>query len=150
MRHVLFDLDPKYKKKKEYKDDESDIDDEWIVQHEESLREKEIEKAKKKFAKDNEKAVEDGTKPKSESELKERIQDIEDDFKRLKKERGTGKASLKRARPAEKIEEAIGKLTERIKTHKLQMVDREEGKEVSLGTRSVISFICPFRQSNSL
>ncbi|EJD03354.1 uncharacterized protein FOMMEDRAFT_20466 [Fomitiporia mediterranea MF3/22] len=142
MRHILFDMDPKFKKKKDYKDDESDIDDEWITQHEESLKEKEVEKAKKKFAKDNEKAEAEGEKPKPESELQERIKDIEDEFKRLEKERGTGKASLKRARPVEKIEEAIEKLTERIKTHKLQMVDREEGKEVALGT-SKINYLDP-------
>ncbi|KAL5528104.1 TOP1 [Sanghuangporus sanghuang] len=142
MRHVLFELDPKYKKKKEYKGDESDLDDEWIARYEDSQKEKEIEKANKKFAKDNEKAEAEGEKPRPESELKERIKDIEDEFKRLKKERGTGKATLKRARPPEKIEEAIEKLNERIKTHKLQMVDREEGKEVSLGT-SKINYLDP-------
>jgi DNA topoisomerase-1 len=42
---------------------------------------------------------------------------------------------LKRERPAEKIEESIDKLSEKIKTFKLQMVDRDAGKEVALGTR---------------
>jgi DNA topoisomerase I len=135
LRHVLFDMDPKYKKRKGFAEDESDLDDDFICQHEKSTKEKEIEKAKKKFIKENEKAEANGEKTKPESELQERLEEIEDEFKRLKKERGTGKATLKRARPAEKIEEAIEKLTEKIKTHKLQMVDREEGKEVSLGTR---------------
>ena len=56
-------------------------------------------------------------------------------FEALAKERGTGKATLKRERPEEKIEEAIDKLTEKIKAFKLQIVDRDEGKEVALGTR---------------
>ena len=142
MRHVLFELDPKYKKKKEYKEDESDIDDDWIAQHEDTLKEKEIEKAKKKFAKDNEKLETEGERPKPESELNGRIEEIEEEFKRLFKERGTKKATLKRAKPVEKVEEAIAKLTERIKTHKLQMVDRDEGKEVSLGT-SKINYLDP-------
>ncbi|KAI5120312.1 hypothetical protein M0805_005816 [Coniferiporia weirii] len=141
-RHVLFGLDIKYKKKKEYKNDESDIDDEWVAQYEDTLKEKEIEKAKKKFAKDNEKAEADGEKAKPESELNERIEEIEAEFERLESERGTGIASLKRARPAEKLEESIAKLTERIKTHKLQMLDREEGKEVALGT-SKINYLDP-------
>lgn len=137
LRHVLFGMDSKYKKKKEYKDDESDIDDEWIAQHEDGLKEKEVERVTKKFTKDNEKAEAKGEKPKPESELDEMLLDIDAEFDRLKKERGTRKATLKRARAEDKIEESIEKLTERIKTHKLQMVDREEGKEVALSTRSV-------------
>lgn len=138
LRHVLFDLDSKYQKNKLYADDESDIDDEWIVEHEESLRKKDIEKAEKKFAKENEKLVEGGGEPLDDSVVKERIAVIEAEYKRLVKERGTAKAVLKRERPAEKIEEAIQKLDERIKTFRLQMDDREAGKEVALGTRLVV------------
>ena len=139
LRHVLFEMDSKYKKKKEYKDDESDLDDDWIASHEDSLKEKEIEKAKKKFEKENEKAVAEGKKPAPESELREKLKEIEEEFKRLKKERGTGKAMLKRAKTADKVEEAINKLGDRIKVTRLQMEDREEGKEVALGTRSVLT-----------
>lgn len=142
LRHVLFGIDVKYKKKKDYKEDESDIDEEWIAQHEDALKEKEIDRLKKKFAKDNEKLEAKGEKPKPESELRDALEDVEEEFKRLKKERGTGKATLKRAKGEEKIEELIQKLDERIKTHKLQMEDREEGKEVALGT-SKINYLDP-------
>ncbi len=101
----------------------------------EILKTKEVEKAEKKFAKENEKLQEDGKKPQNDSVLKERIVEIEEEFKQLAKERGTGKASLKRERLVEKIEESLEKLSERIKTFKLQMVDRDAGKEVALGTR---------------
>ena len=138
LRHVLFNFDSKYQKNKLYADDESDIDDEWIVEHEESLKKKDIEKAEKKFSKDNEKVVEEGSQPLDDSILKGRIAVIEEDYKRLAKERGADKAVLKRERPVEKIEEAIQKLDERIKTFKLQMDDREAGKEVALGTRFVV------------
>lgn len=138
LRHVLFNLDPKYRKNKLYADDESDIDDEWIVEHEESLRTKDVEKAEKKFAKDNEKLVEEGSQPLDDSVLKDRVAVVQADYKRLAKERGTGKAVLKRERPVEKIEETIQRLDERIKTFKLQMDDREAGKEVALGTRLVV------------
>ena len=137
LRHVLFNLDPKYQKMPQYQDDESDIDDEWIEEHEENLKKKEIEKAEKKFTKDNEKLVEEGGKPHDESLLKERIAAIEVEFKRIANERGMRKASLKRERPVEKLEETIQKLDDKIKAFKLQMDDREAGKEVSLGTRSV-------------
>lgn len=142
LRHILFGIDPKYKKKKEYKEDESDLEDDWIAQYEDSLKEKDTDRIKKKFAKDNEDAKEKGEKPKPESELDSMIEEVEEEYNRLKKERGTGKATLKRGRAIEKIEESIEKLNERIKTHKLQMVDREEGKEVALGT-SKINYLDP-------
>jgi DNA topoisomerase-1 len=128
-------MDKSYKKNKAYKEDESDIDDEFIELIEKENMEKEIEKAEKKFAKDNEKLAEENEQPQDESVLKERIKEIKAEFKRLEKERGTKEATLKRARPAEKIEEAVQKLTDRIKTQKLQMQDRDAGKEVALGTR---------------
>ncbi|KAF8630622.1 hypothetical protein AX15_002775 [Amanita polypyramis BW_CC] len=142
LRHVLFAIDPKFKKFKKYMEDESDLDDEWIEGHEEALKAKEIEKAEKKFAKDNEKLVEEGKKPNQDSVLKERIEIIEEDFNRLEKERGTKKATLKREKPVEKIEEAIDKLTDKVKTSRLQMVDRDEGKEIALGT-SKINYLDP-------
>ena len=138
LRHALFSVDAKYKKDKRYKEPESDLDDDAIAAHEDNLKEKELEKAEKKFQKDNEKAAEDGKEQQDESVLKEKLKEIEAEYKRLKKERGTEKHALKREKPTEKIEDAIDKLDERIKTFKLQMEDREAGKEVALGTRWVL------------
>ena len=137
LRHVLFGIDKKYKKNKKYTEDESDIDEEAVVEIEEKMKEREKEKTEKKFAKENEKLIADDKKPQDDSILQEKLGEIDAEFERLTKERGTGKASLKRERPAEKIEEAIDKLDEKINTAKLQMVDREAGKEIALGTRSV-------------
>ncbi|KAI0645818.1 hypothetical protein C8Q79DRAFT_1001319 [Trametes meyenii] len=142
LRHALFAIDPKFKKKKKYSEPESDLDDDAIETHEETMKAKDLEKAEKKFQKDNEKLVEDGKKPQEESVLKEKLKEIEADYKKLKKERGTDKHALKRERPVEKIEEAIDKLDEKIKTFKLQMEDREAGKEVALGT-SKINYLDP-------
>ncbi|KAG6811527.1 hypothetical protein H0H92_006960 [Tricholoma furcatifolium] len=135
LRHALFALDPKYKKNKKYVEDESDIDEDWIASYEEELKTKEIEKAEKKFAKDNDKLVEDGKKAQSNDVLQDRLQAIEEDFKRLAAEQGTKKAVLKRDKPAEKIEEAIDKLADKVKGFALQIEDRDAGKEVALGTR---------------
>ena len=137
LRHALFAIDPKYKKNQKYMEDESDIDEDWIMEHEEATEAKEIEKVEKKFAKENENLQEEGGKPQSDSILQQRIADIKEEFKRLAKERGTGKAVLKRERPVEKMEEAIEKITEKIKAFRLQIVDRDAGKEVALGTRLV-------------
>lgn len=137
LRHALFDLDPKYKKKVKYAEDESDIDDDWIVEHEDQMKAKEIEKLEKKFAKDNEKLEADGAKPQPDSVLRDKIESLEADFAALAKERGTGKSSGKRDKSAEKLVEAIDKITEKIKAFKLQIDDRDAGKEVALGTRCV-------------
>ncbi|KIP06988.1 hypothetical protein PHLGIDRAFT_71833 [Phlebiopsis gigantea 11061_1 CR5-6] len=142
LRHALFAIDSKFKKKKLYVEDESDLDEDAIADHEDQWKAREIEKAEKKFQKDNEKLAEQDEKPQPESALKDKIKDIEAEFKRLKKERGTSKAELKREKPTEKIEEAIAKLDEKIKTFKLQMEDREAGKEVALGT-SKINYLDP-------
>ncbi|PSR73198.1 hypothetical protein PHLCEN_2v10919 [Hermanssonia centrifuga] len=135
LRHALFGIDPKFKKKKQYAEDESDLDDDAVIEHEEQWKAREIEKAEKKFQKDNDKLAEEDKKPQPGSVLKDKIAEIESEFKRLKKERGTNKAELKRDKPTEKIEDAIEKLDDKIKTFKLQMEDRDAGKEVALGTR---------------
>ncbi|TFK21974.1 topoisomerase I [Coprinopsis marcescibilis] len=142
LRHVFLTQEPKMKKSKKYKDAESDLDDDWIEEHEESLKAKEIEKVEKRFAKENEKLEAEDKKPMKDSVLKERIEYIEEEYARLAKERGTGKATLKRERPSDKLEEAIDKITEKIHAFKLQMIDRDEGKEVALGT-SKINYLDP-------
>src|ERR1700761_5056561 len=136
-RHVLFKLDPKMKKREEYEDLESDIDDEFIERWEKSLKERDIDKAKKKFAKENEKLEADGKQSQNEDVLEGYLAAIEEDYARLEKERGTNKAELKRTKPVDKIEQAIEALDTKIKNFKIQMEDKEEGKEVSLGTRCV-------------
>jgi DNA topoisomerase-1 len=131
----MFTQDPKKRKSAKYAELESDLDDEFIERWEEVLKERDIEKAKKKFAKDNEKLEAEGEKPQEKSVLEEMLEVIEQDYKRLETERGTEEAELKRRRPMEKLEEGIEALDTKIKNFKIQMVDKEEGKEVSLGTR---------------
>jgi DNA topoisomerase-1 len=136
LRHMLFDSDSKYKKDAKYRDDESDIDDDFIELWEDECKKRDIEKAEKKFAKDNEKREADGEKPLKPADLKETLDGIDDKYKKLKKERGTRKAAQTgNTKSDEKLKEMIDKLDERIRTFKLQMVDKEEGKEIALGTR---------------
>ena len=94
LRHALFAIDTKYKKKRKYADDESDLDDEAIATHEDTMKEKELEKVEKKFQKDNEKLAEEGKEQLDDSVLKEKLKEVEAEYKRLKKERGTRKAAL--------------------------------------------------------
>ncbi|KAG6871512.1 hypothetical protein C0995_003913 [Termitomyces sp. Mi166 len=60
LQHTLFKLDTRYKKNKKYVDNESDISNDWIIAYENELKAKELEKAEKKFMKDNEKLSEEG------------------------------------------------------------------------------------------
>ncbi|KAJ6499260.1 DNA topoisomerase I [Mycena sanguinolenta] len=142
LRHVLFKMDKKFKKHEEYVEDESDIDEDWIIEHEEAVKAKEIEKVEKKFKQENEKLEEEGQKPQKPSVLEERIADIETDHQVLVKERGTGLAELKREKPVEKLQDMIKKLTEKISAAKLQIIDRDEGKEIALNT-SKINYLDP-------
>jgi len=142
LRHALFAADSKYKKQKKYSEDESDLDEDAVAEHEELCKAREIERAEKKFAKENEKLAEEGKATQGKEVLRSRLRAVEDEFARLEKERGTGKATLKRDKAPEKLVEAIDKLEDKIKTFKLQMVDREAGKEVALGT-SKINYLDP-------
>ncbi|KAI0301022.1 hypothetical protein B0F90DRAFT_1844311 [Multifurca ochricompacta] len=140
--HALFATDSRYKKQKKYAEEESDLDDDAVAEHEELCKAREIERTEKRFAKENEKLVEEGKAEQDEDVLRSRVSAVEDDFARLKKERGTSKAALKRDKPPERLIESIDRLDEKIKAFKLQMVDREAGKEVALGT-SKINYLDP-------
>ena len=74
--------------------------------------------------------------------LRLRLRAIDDEFERLVMEHSSSKVTLKRDRAPEKLVEEINKLEDKIKTFKLQMVDREVGKEVALGT-SKINYLDP-------
>ncbi|KAL1727328.1 hypothetical protein EV714DRAFT_253960 [Schizophyllum commune] len=141
LRHALFNLDSKYKKDKKYSAMESDIDDDFVESWEDECKATDIEKAEKKFAKENEKLAEEGKPAQSDKVLKERIKDIEDKYKALKKERGTGKADPGK-KTEEKIKDNIEKLDQRIKQTKLQITDKDAGKEIALGT-SKINYLDP-------
>jgi DNA topoisomerase I len=137
LRHEMFSLDRKLKKKSAWAAEESDLDDEWIEKYEEECQKKEIERTEKKFAKENEKLEADGKKVQGGKVLQERIEDVKVEYRRLEQERDQDEITPKKGRTVEKLQEMIQKLDDRIKTFRLQMVDREEGKEVSLGTRWV-------------
>lgn len=144
LRHALFGIDSKYKNIKQYAEDESDIDEDFVQLYEDELKAKEIERAEKKFARVNEKLEEEGKPKQNDDVLANQLTNIEEEFKRLEKERGKDKARPRRDQSVDKIEIAIQKLSDKIKTFKLQMVDRDAGKEVALGTRYVSPLCCPY------
>ncbi|KAJ9648500.1 DNA topoisomerase 1 [Coniosporium tulheliwenetii] len=145
LRQMMIDLDPKIKKKKgaEFFERPEDLDDEWVKQHQESLVTQEREKIRKKFEKENEKRVADGEKEMKPKELEERMEAADELEKKFKKENKTGKVEAEgKGITIDKLEANIEKLTERIEAQKLQLEDKDNNKEVALGT-SKINYIDP-------
>lgn len=83
---------------------------------------------------------EGGEKPLPDSDLKERLAAADDLEKQLKSERKKGWKESKLNE--DKLIAAIAKMDDRIQVSKTNMLDRDEGKEVSLGT-SKINYIDP-------
>jgi len=76
-------------------------------------------------------------------ELDERMEVADELEKKLKKEAKTGKVEAEGKGPTvEKMEANLDKLTQRIETMKVQMADKDNNKEVALGT-SKINYIDP-------
>ncbi|KAI8969221.1 hypothetical protein BDF20DRAFT_893807 [Mycotypha africana] len=142
-RKQLYYVDAKYKKQPEFADPESDMDDDWIVQHEKDLVEKEKDKIMNKFQRENEKRKAEKQPLMAESELKEKLKAADELETRLKEERKQKVIAPKSASTtAEKLIERIHKVDDRIYATKNQATDKEENKEIALGT-SKLNYIDP-------
>lgn len=138
----MLDLEPSLKKKKgaSFFELDEDLDMEWIKEHQAFLIEEQTQKIKKKFEKDNEKRVSEGEKEMKVSELNERLQVVKDMEKKFNKENKTGKVEAEGRGPTvEKIEANIAKLDQRVDTMSIQAQDKEDNKEVALGTSKIVS-----------
>merc|ERR1712000_758938 len=152
IKQMMLDLDPKLKKKKgaEYFELPDDLDEAWIMEHQAYLVEEQKTKITKKFEKENEKLKEEGQKPMKHSELEERLQAAKDLEKKYKKENKTKKVEAEGKSPSlEKLEENIKKLDQRIANMEIQAEDRENNKEVALGTSKIVSFGLDFDVSQT-
>ncbi|KAF1989666.1 DNA topoisomerase 1 [Aulographum hederae CBS 113979] len=144
-KQMMIDIDPKQKKKRgaEYFELPEDMDQEWIEQHQESLVEEQRQKITKKFEKENEKLASEGTKEMKPSELKSRLEVADDLAKKFKKENKSKKVEADGKGPTvDKMEARVDKITQRIENMKLQAEDKDNNKEVALGT-SKINYIDP-------
>ncbi|PIG90030.1 DNA topoisomerase 1 [Aspergillus arachidicola] len=145
LKQQMLDLEPSLKKKKGAKffEMDEDIDMEWIKEHQAFLLEEQRQKIQKKFDKDNEKLAAEGEKEMKAKELENRLEVVRDMEKKFNKENKTGKVEAEGKGPTvEKLENAIQKLEQRIETMELQAQDKEDNKEVALGT-SKINYIDP-------
>jgi len=148
VKQMMLGIDPKIKKKKEKEDEDyfklpEELDDEWVQKHIEALLEEERKKITKKFEKENEKLAADGQKEMKPKELGERLKEASALEKQLKKEAKTKKVEAEGKGPTvEKMEARFDKLSQRIETMKVQAEDKNNNKEVALGT-SKINYIDP-------
>ncbi|KAI7559904.1 DNA topoisomerase 1, partial [Hortaea werneckii] len=145
IKQMMLDLDPKLKKKKgeAYFALKEGIDDEWVKAHQDALVEEQREKIRKKFEKENEKLVAEGQKEMKPKELDERLKAADELSDKFKDERKRKKIEAEGKSPSiEKFEQQLEKLDTRIATMKTQSEDREQNKDVALGT-SKINYIDP-------
>lgn len=142
IRHMMINVDPKIKKKKgaDYFELPDDIDDEWVMEHQAFLVEQEKTKITKKFEKENEKLKAENQKEMKHKELEERLKVATDLEKKFKKENKSKKVEAEGKGPTvERYEEQIKKLDTRIATMSIQAEDKENNKEVALGTSKIVS-----------
>lgn len=139
-RQILF-LEPSRKKKQpDFFKPDPEIDDKtWILEHQQSLVEQEKDKIRKKFERENEKLVENGEKEQKHSELKERLEVIDEMEAEFKEENKTGTVEPKlRGATVEKLEIQIEKLDEKILKQETDAKVREGNKTVALGTSKIV------------
>ncbi|OJI96259.1 hypothetical protein ASPVEDRAFT_35621 [Aspergillus versicolor CBS 583.65] len=145
LKQMMLDLEPSLKKKKgaAFFELDEDIDKEWIKEHQAFLVEEQRQKIKKKFEKDNEKLAAEGEKEMKASELESRLEVAKDLEKKYNKENKSDKVEAEGRGPTvEKLEAAITKIKQRVENMELQAQDKEDNKEVALGT-SKINYIDP-------
>ena len=142
IKQMMLDLDSKLKKKKgeEYFALPDGLDNDWVIEHHKALVEEQRTKIQKKFDKENEKLVAEGEKEMKAKVLEERMEVADDLEKKYKAERKKGKIEAEGKSPSvEKLEQNLEKLDQRIATLQTQSEDRENNKEVALGTSKIVS-----------
>lgn len=150
IKKQMVGLDSKLRKKRpELLEYESDIDDEWIKNHQKDLVEKLREQIKKKFIKENEKREKEGESPLPESDLKARLRAADDLAEGFALENKTGTVEPSPNQTLEKCEKALEKLDDRIYTLRSQREMRDLNKETALGT-SKLNYIDPSMVSFSM
>ena len=145
LKQMMLDVDPKIKKSKgtAYFELDDDLNQAWIKEHQDFLVEEQRQKIEKKFAKDNEKLVAEGEREMKQKELEERLQVTVELAQKFKKENKSGKVEAEGKGPTiEKLESNIAKIEQRIETMSFQAADKENNKEVALGTSKIVRYPC--------
>lgn len=142
-KRMILQLEPNLKKKdKKYFEEINDISQEDERQIHKAIIERTKVQIEKKFQRDNDKLKVEGMKEMKADELEERllkVKELENDYK---KELETGEIDLKKAVTVEKLKTQIEAIETRIVHTEIQLKDKEDNSEVSLGT-SKMNYIDP-------
>lgn len=142
IKQMMLGVEPKIKKSKGavFFELPEDLDPEWIEEHQAALVAQERTKIEKKFEKENEKLVAEGEKEMKQKELQGRLEVADDLEKKYKKENKTKKVEPEGKGPSvDRYEGQIEKLDQRVETMKVQAADKDNNKEVALGTSKIVS-----------
>ena len=144
MKRCLLQLEPSQMEKDPKKFEElGDLTKEDEAAIHKRILEREEEKYRRKFVRENDKLKFEEEELLEDKVLNEWLQKVEDLKVEFAKELETGEVELKpRFDTVEKIEKQIERLTNRVSTSSVQLKDREENSEVSLGT-SKTNYIDP-------
>ena len=146
IKQMMLNIDSKIRKRKEKEegDDYFRLDEEleetWVHEHQKFLVEEERQKIEKKFNKENEKLKSEGGTEMKHKELEGRLEVADELAKKFKKENKSGKVEAEGKGPTvEKCENNLAKLDQRINNMLFQAKDKENNKEVALGTSKIVS-----------
>ena len=146
VKQMMLDIDPKIKRKRgsEYFEFDEELDEDWIHEHHNFLVEEARQKIEKKFNKENEKLTGEGQKEMKPKELEERLEVADELAKKFKNEKKKGKIMAEGKGPTiEKYEASLEKLDQRIDNMQIQRTDKDNNKEVALGTSKIVSCDVP-------
>lgn len=130
LRKTLLSIAAKPKMYKKEFEEESDLEQDWIDEHEQNLVTLEREKIRKKFDKEQKKLAEENSKPMKDKELEERLKAADELAKSIKADR---KGKYETAKGNEdKLVGQLRKLDERILVQKTNATDKDEGKGENL------------------
>lgn len=141
LRKTLFSDRANVRKYPQYVDDESDLDEDWIDTYQTTLLDAEKEKIRRKFEKENKKLVEENQPIMGPNELVKRLDDSNDFRDKLAEEKANGWTTSSNLSD-DKIVKAIEKIDARIEAQRISLLDKDEGKEISLGT-SKMNYLDP-------
>ena len=134
-KKMLLQLDPKLKKKDpKYFEELDDLVKEDIEHIHHSIIERQKQQVMKKLERDNEKLKIEKKPLLTKKDIKEKLDKIHELEKQYKKELKTGKPELPAKMTVEKCYQQIETFENRIVATSLQLKDKEDKSEVSLGT----------------
>lgn len=143
LKRLILEMEPDLlKKEKKYFEEVNDLskEDEMVIH--ENVVARTIDQINKKFERDNAKLQQEQQPLLTNEDLKQRLAKADELKAEFSKELNTGKVQLKKNTSIEKLKQQVETIENRYLTTSLQLKDKEDNSEVSLGT-SKMNYIDP-------